>query len=118
MLFRSGSVRIQVEAMVEPFIRIGDAETYETGELRAGDSITLNVEYHAGNGNTVISSDEGGIRFWLRHFAIASTAVWRSCTPASAGRKGSRSGNASAAARPGSCSVRDPLSSRRWPISD
>ena len=49
-------------------IRIVDSDHYATGPLTVGDSITVTAEYHAGNGNRVISSDEGGMRFWLRHF--------------------------------------------------
>ncbi len=64
----SSTVQINVEPHVEGFIRIIDEDKYRTGDFVTGESITLNVEYHAGSGNHVIMSDEGGIRFWLRHF--------------------------------------------------
>ena len=53
---------------VEAFISIRNEDELRNAPLVVGDDITLNVDYHAGSGNTVISSDEGGIRFWLRHF--------------------------------------------------
>ena len=85
---------VQVEPFVEPFIRIVDAETYETGSFRVGDSVTLNVEYHAGTGNSVISSDEGGIRFWLRHFRSKWFPV-RDIVLTDAGALGTESGRSS-----------------------
>lgn len=62
------TVDINVEPLVEPYLRIVDAERYASEPLTVGDTITVEVEYHAGSGNKVIFSDEGGIRFWLRHF--------------------------------------------------
>ena len=61
-------IQLKVEPLVAPFIRIVDEEKLRNTEFVSGDSVTLHVDYHAGSGNTVISSDEGGIRFWLRHF--------------------------------------------------
>lgn len=62
------SVEVRVAPLVEPYLRIVDAEKFASEPLIAGDTITVEVEYHAGTGNEVIASDEGGIRFWLRHF--------------------------------------------------
>lgn len=61
-------VRVQVEPFVEAYIRIVDEEKYKNNPLTVGENITLEVDYHAGSGNRVISADEGGMRFWLRHF--------------------------------------------------
>lgn len=57
-----------VEDCVEPFIEIVGEENYKNNHFAVGDSITVKVNYHAGSGYKVISSDEGGIRFWLRQF--------------------------------------------------
>lgn len=61
-------VRVRVKPFVEAYVRIADEEKYKSKPLTLGESITLEVDYHAGSGNTVISADEGGMRFWLRHF--------------------------------------------------
>ncbi|XPF95543.1 FG-GAP-like repeat-containing protein [Colwellia sp. RE-S-Sl-9] len=62
------SIKLTVEPFVEPFLKIINSEKYDNGTPIVDDNITLNVEYHAGSGNEVISADEGGMRFWLRHF--------------------------------------------------
>ena len=57
----------EVKPFVKPFIEIlNKAQLKDT--LFVGDDINIHVKYHAGSGNKVIFSDEGGIRFWLRHF--------------------------------------------------
>lgn len=61
-------VSLAIAPNISPYVRILDTEELEQATFMSGDSVTLNVEYHAGSNNTVISSDEGGIRFWLRHF--------------------------------------------------
>lgn len=61
-------IEITVPPKEPPFIRISNAETIANTTFKVGDTVTLNVEYHAGTGNEVIASDEGGVRFWLRHF--------------------------------------------------
>lgn len=61
-------IQLRVKPLVEPFIKFVDEEKLRNTKFVSGDSVTLDVDYHAGSGNTVISSDEGGIRFWLRHF--------------------------------------------------
>lgn len=62
------ALTLTVEPFVEGFIRIADADKLATTDLVVGESVTLNVDYHAGTGHRVIASDEGGMRFWLRHF--------------------------------------------------
>ncbi len=64
----SAAIELSVEPFVEGFIRIIDQDDYMKTDFVSGESITLNVNYHAGSRNHVIMSDEGGIRFWLRHF--------------------------------------------------
>ncbi|MBU2918840.1 VCBS repeat-containing protein [Psychrosphaera sp. F3M07] len=59
---------ISVQPYIAPYIKIKNANEFTNKNIPVGSDITLNVEYHAGTGNQVISSDEGGIRFWLRHF--------------------------------------------------
>lgn len=62
------SIKILVKSRVSPFIDIINADEYLKSAFTVGEKITLEVKYHAGTGNKVIASDEGGIRFWLRHF--------------------------------------------------
>lgn len=64
----SDEVHIIVKPLVEPYISIIDGEKYKNTAFVVGDSIKIDVNYHAGTDNTVISADEGGIRFWLREF--------------------------------------------------
>jgi len=63
-----GEMKFDVEQFVEPYIEILNKEQYENQPLNIDDTIEIMVRYHAGSGNKVISADEGGIRFWLRHF--------------------------------------------------
>ncbi|WP_111980006.1 CRTAC1 family protein [Algibacillus agarilyticus] len=53
---------------VAPYVKILNRDEFENQPLKVGDSFTLNVAYHAGTGNKVIKSDQGGVRFWFRHF--------------------------------------------------
>ncbi len=64
----SETAEITVAPFIEPYIKITNATEIANKSFALGDSITLNVEYHAGTGNKVIASDQGGISFWLRHF--------------------------------------------------
>lgn len=59
-------LHLVVEPLIAPYARMLNKEELE--QLTLGDSITVQAEYHAGTGHTVISADEGGVRFWLRHF--------------------------------------------------
>lgn len=61
-------MHVFVEPRIDPFIRIRGADKIAAGSFAVGDEILLNVDYHAGSGNRVISSDEGGLRVWFRHF--------------------------------------------------
>lgn len=61
-------IEISVKPLVEPYIRIVDEDKIAKTNYVVGDSITVKVNYHAGSGNHVIASDEGGVRIWLRHF--------------------------------------------------
>ncbi|WP_430928703.1 FG-GAP-like repeat-containing protein [Polaribacter marinivivus] len=60
-------VGFNIKSLVKPSIEIVNKAQYKK-PLIVGDSITVTVKYHAGSGNKVIFSDEGGIRFWLRYF--------------------------------------------------
>lgn len=62
------TVLLTVKPFIKPFIEIIDADKIKETEFVVGDSIELTANYHAGSGNTVISSDQGGVKFWLRHF--------------------------------------------------
>ncbi|MBU3005358.1 FG-GAP-like repeat-containing protein [Paraglaciecola arctica] len=64
----SDELQLIVKPLIKPFINIVDAQLIAQSEFEVGDKITLKVNYHAGSGNKVIASDEGGIRFWFRHF--------------------------------------------------
>ncbi|EWH08254.1 Ig domain-containing protein group 2 domain-containing protein [Catenovulum agarivorans DS-2] len=59
---------IDASQTTAPYVKIVNRDEFENKPLKIGDSYTLAVEYHAGTGNRVIKSDEGGIRFWFRHF--------------------------------------------------
>lgn len=64
----SQSISFEIAPFIEGFIEIEGADLIKNSNLVVGDSITMHVNYHAGTGNKVIASDEGGMRFWLRHF--------------------------------------------------
>ncbi|MFS1438511.1 FG-GAP-like repeat-containing protein [Shewanella sp. 10N.286.48.A6] len=64
----SDSVEVEVKPLIKPFIEITNHDEFSSQKLVIGDEVKVKVKYHAGTGNKVISSDEGGIRFWLRHF--------------------------------------------------
>ncbi|MBU2872090.1 FG-GAP-like repeat-containing protein [Colwellia sp. E2M01] len=64
----SDQVLLTVLPLIKPFINIENEEAIKSKIFTVGDKITLNVNYHAGIGNTVISADQGGIRYWLREF--------------------------------------------------
>ena len=62
------AISLQVKPYIEGYIKFEDEEVFKNKAFVVGEKITVNANYHAGSGNRVISSDEGGIRFWLRHF--------------------------------------------------
>ncbi|MCM2680714.1 FG-GAP-like repeat-containing protein [Echinimonas agarilytica] len=62
----SQHIEINVSPYIEPHIIIKNAEDLKV--INVGDTISVDIDYHAGSRNTVIASDEGGMRFWLRHF--------------------------------------------------
>ena len=62
------TLTFNVVAQQKPFIEIVNAEQLQQQKFYVGDSITLKAKFHAGSGEKVISSDEGGVRFWLRQF--------------------------------------------------
>lgn len=64
------TVEVTVEPFVKPSLTLLDEDKYGREPFVIGDNITFNVDYHAGAGNTVISSDQGGMKFWLRHFKV------------------------------------------------
>ncbi len=61
-------VELSIEPFIEPYIKFVNRDEFENKDLVVGQDIEIEVEYNAGSGNTVIASDEGGVRFWLRHF--------------------------------------------------
>jgi len=62
------SVQLTIKPFIKPFIVIVDAEKIKATNYVVGDNIELTANYNAGSGNKVISSDQGGVKFWLRHF--------------------------------------------------
>lgn len=60
------AIAITVKPLIQPYAKILNKDELE--KLTIGDRITVTAEYHAGMGNTVINADEGGVRFWFRHF--------------------------------------------------
>lgn len=64
----SDLVELAVQPDIEPYIWIQDEERYRSSPLVIGSALKIEAAFHAGTGNTVIASDEGGVRFWLRHF--------------------------------------------------
>ncbi|WP_370981072.1 FG-GAP-like repeat-containing protein [Agaribacterium sp. ZY112] len=64
----SDSLELVVEAFVEGGIELLNEQAFKDGSFKVGDELNIQVRYHAGSGNKVIASDEGGIRYWLRHF--------------------------------------------------
>ncbi|MEI8652856.1 FG-GAP-like repeat-containing protein [Pseudoalteromonas sp. Hal273] len=60
------SYTLVIKPVIKPYITITNQSALNN--LTVGDDITVRVDYHAGSNNQVIASDEGGIRFWLRHF--------------------------------------------------
>ena len=64
----SSEVQLYVEPYSEPHIKIVDKVKYENQSFIVGQDLKVLASYHAGSGESVISADEGGIRFWLRHF--------------------------------------------------
>ncbi|MBU2887702.1 VCBS repeat-containing protein [Gilvimarinus agarilyticus] len=59
---------LQVEDYREGHITISNRDRWASQPIVIGQPIELQVSYDAGSGNQVIASDEGGLRFWLRHF--------------------------------------------------
>ncbi len=64
----SDQIKIDIKPFTKPFINILNAKEIAQTDFSVGDNIIINVKYHAGTGNEVIASDEGGVRFWFRHF--------------------------------------------------
>ncbi|SHM52862.1 FG-GAP-like repeat-containing protein [Flavobacterium saccharophilum] len=61
-------IPFEVVPFINPFIKITNKEQLKSQTLKVGDDFKVTVNYNAGSGNRVIAADEGGIRFWLRHF--------------------------------------------------
>ncbi|WP_017445894.1 FG-GAP-like repeat-containing protein [Gayadomonas joobiniege] len=62
------SFTVKVEAPVKASLKIIDADKYQNSELKTSDTLTVKVAFHAGSDNQVIKADQGGIKYWLRHF--------------------------------------------------
>lgn len=58
----SAETSIRVEALIMPFVEITNANELKQA-LSSAQDVTVKVKYHAGSGNSVISSDEGGCVF-------------------------------------------------------
>lgn len=58
---------INVSRLIAPSLVFDDRAIYATTEYPIGGTIDVSVDYHAGTGNTVISGNDGGIRFFIRH---------------------------------------------------
>ncbi|WP_020208814.1 FG-GAP-like repeat-containing protein [Gilvimarinus chinensis] len=59
---------LQVEDYREGHITISNRDRWASQPIVIGQPIELQASYDAGSGNQVIAADEGGLRFWLRHF--------------------------------------------------
>ncbi|MGL6312828.1 FG-GAP-like repeat-containing protein [Vibrio sp. WXL103] len=64
----SSELVLNIEPDVQGFANIINSDIFANQPLEISESLELEVEYHAGSENTVISADEGGLRVWLRHF--------------------------------------------------
>jgi len=64
----STEIIFNVEPFIDPHITILNKEKFKNQTLMVNDTFKVSVNYHAGSGQRVISADEGGVRFWLRHF--------------------------------------------------
>ncbi|WP_341938308.1 FG-GAP-like repeat-containing protein [Marinimicrobium sp. C2-29] len=64
----SDTFTLQVDPHREGRIVITNRDRWASRPIVVGQSIALKVSYDAGSGNEVISADQGGLRFWLRHF--------------------------------------------------
>ncbi|WP_157484821.1 FG-GAP-like repeat-containing protein [Gilvimarinus polysaccharolyticus] len=64
----NNSFSLQVDDYHEGHLTIQNRERWASQPIVIGQPIELQVSYDAGSGNQVIASDEGGLRFWLRHF--------------------------------------------------
>ncbi len=63
----NAKITFSVEKFVAPFIKITNAESLIEG-VKTNDQFTIEVAYHAGNNKKVIASDQGGVKYWFRHF--------------------------------------------------
>ncbi|UMB61744.1 FG-GAP-like repeat-containing protein [Lutibacter sp. A80] len=61
-------IKIKIEPFVAPYIKIVNKAEIKKQPLKIGNNLKVSVIYNAGSENRIISADEGGIRFWLRHF--------------------------------------------------
>ena len=64
----SSEISLFVKPYIKPYIKIVNKAQFQNKELIVGSDIEVQVEYHAGSEQRVINADEGGVRFWLRHF--------------------------------------------------
>ncbi len=68
----SDSAATEPKSLVPPSISFDDESKYTSSAYTVGDKIEVTAIYHAGTGNTVMVTVEGGIKFWLREV----TADW------------------------------------------
>ncbi|MGY6648100.1 Ig-like domain-containing protein [Wenyingzhuangia sp. IMCC45574] len=57
---------ITVDVFTAPSISFDDPNTYKTTTYYENGELIVNAEFHAGSGNTVLSDNNKGVRFWLR----------------------------------------------------
>ncbi|MDO6760820.1 Ig-like domain-containing protein [Tamlana sp. 2_MG-2023] len=63
-----GTANIDIlETLYQPSIKFDDANKYTTTTYYSEGELVVNVEFHAGSGNTVLSNGDQGIKYWLRH---------------------------------------------------
>lgn len=91
----NATTKITVIPYVAPYLSLIDENKYRNSKFAVGENISINVDYHAGSGNKIISSDQGGMRFWLRHFKINGGIAGKDYIVTNTDVLGTRSGRAS-----------------------
>ncbi|WAJ70472.1 CRTAC1 family protein [Catenovulum adriaticum] len=61
-------IELEVKDKTPASINIINEDFYQNSTHHVGDTLVVKAEFHAGSGHKVILADQGGLRFWLRHF--------------------------------------------------
>lgn len=61
-------IKLEVKDKTPASINIINEDFYQNTIHQVGDTLVVKAQFHAGSGNEVILADQGGLRFWLRHF--------------------------------------------------